>query len=447
MADKPKPVQGVAPRLAAAQLLDLMFTRRLPLDEALTRIVAKNRLNDDDRRLTHAICASVFRNLPAIDAILRRVMKRESGPTPPRLHQLLRVGAAQLIDLNVAPHAALHATVSATGAMNLSSRKSLVNAVLRSVQREHDARRIPAVAALDQLPQWLAGRWVKNYGKQVADKVATAMRQEAPVDLTIHDAQKSLQWAQELGGEVLLDGAVRVRHGPGQITAWPGFQTGAWWVQDIASSLPVRMLGDVAGKVVLDVCAAPGGKTMQLAAAGARVVALDVSASRIARLADNLARTQLAARVETVVADARNWQMKDTAHAPMRGFDAVLLDAPCAATGTLRRHPELPWIHDENQVARMTLIQRELLWRAPDWLAPGGIMLYVTCSMECDEGEDQVAAFLNHHKDFKLIHEIPDSVRPFLVSARDGLGFRTNPAYLAGGGGMDGFYIAPMKKS
>ncbi len=446
MANNSELEQGVATRLAAVHVLEAVLDRQLTLDEALTRIAKKSRLGDDDRRLVHAIAASVFRNLPYIDDALKRLMQRDSDPRPKLLHHLLRVGVAQLWYLAVAPHAAVHTCVSAAVSLKLNTRKSLVNAVLRAAQREHDAGVTPETDALKLMAPWLAERWVKNYGQSKAHDLAMAMRQEAPIDVTMKDPQASLEWARLNGGEEVLPGAVRVLHHPGQVTSWPGFDVGAWWVQDLASSLPIKLLSNVSGKSVLDMCAAPGGKTMQLAALGAKVTALDAAPARMARLTENLARTGLSQRVETLVADARTWQPKVGPADQPHVFDAVVLDAPCSATGTLRRHPELPWIHSQNQVEKMTLIQRDLLRRACDWAVNGGVVLYITCSMEPEEGEAQVESLLAERNDIKLISDMPALMHPYLQPGFNNIGFRTNPAIQTPAGGMDGFFMALLKK-
>jgi 16S rRNA (cytosine967-C5)-methyltransferase len=293
--------------------------------------------------------------------------------------------------------------------------------------------------ALRMLPDWLGARWTAHYGEEDARALATTIRHEAPVDISIKDADASHEKGHLPAGETLIPGSVRVRQSASHITSWPGFETGAWWVQDIASSLPIRLLGDVAGKSVLDVCAAPGGKTMQLLAAGAKVTALDQAAARMTRLSENLARVFPDQAVTTVVADARTWQAGTH-------FDAIVLDAPCTSTGTLRRHPELPWIHSEKDIRKITMIQHDLLRRARDLLLPGGKLLYCTCSMEVEEGEDQLESFLKENRNFREIKEIPEEVQPLVRRGARDLGFRSYPPVLAEKGGMDGFFMAVLQK-
>lgn len=431
---------GVASRVAAARIMASVFEQKHTLDEALEKIGAKQRLSDQDRRLVHAISGFVFRNLKTIDRAILTVMNRKRAASPVLLHQLLRVGVAQILYMDVAVHGAVHATVSATGSLHLGRQKNLVNAVLRSVQRQKEVLLSTPSSALDMLPEWLQKRWIQSYGEEGALKLSAQMRQEAPIDITLKDAQASLEWAQVLRAESISPGSLRVRQGVGHITSWPLYEEGAWWVQDLAASLPINMLEDVAGKSVLDMCAAPGGKTMQLAARGAKVTALDVSASRMQRVTENLARVRLEHQVQTVVADAVSWS-------PESRFDVIVCDAPCTSTGTLRRHPELPWNHEEKLLEKTTASQRAMLKRASKMLQPGGHILYCTCSMEPEEGENQVEEFLHNNKEFSELTVVPQHIKPFLKRGIRNIGWRTNPDALADKGGMDGFFIALLKNN
>lgn len=435
----PSKASGVSSRVAAARVLAAVFEQKLTLDEALDKIGAKQRLSDQDRRLVHAISGFVFRNLKTIDRAILTVMNRKRAASPVLLHQLLRVGVAQILYMDVAVHGAVHATVSAAGSLHLGRQKSLVNAVLRSVQRQMDTWTTSGESALRMLPEWLQTRWIRHYGEEEAERLAASMRQEAPVDITLKDPKVSLEEMHELKADILCTGSLRVRHGTGHVTSWPLYEEGAWWVQDLAAFLPINMLDDVAGKSVLDMCAAPGGKTMQLAAKGAKVTALDVSASRLQRVNENLSRVSLAQNVQTVVADALSWQ-------PESCFDVVVCDAPCTSTGTLRRHPELPWNHEENLLDKTIASQRAMLRRASKMLQSAGRILYCTCSMEPEEGENQVEEFLAGHKDFKELSIIPSSISPFLKRGLRNIGWRTNLDALSDKGGIDGFFMALLEK-
>lgn len=434
-----KDASGVSARVAAARVLASVMEQKLTLDEALEKFGAKERLSDQDRRLVHAISGFVFRYLPIIDSTILTVMNRKRAASPQLLHQLLRVGVAQLFYMDVAEHGAVHATVSAAGSLHLGRQKGLVNAVLRSVQRQKGTLRKTPESALEMLPEWLRQRWIQNYGQDYAEDVAGIMRQEAPIDITLKDAKASHEWGQKLKGESLCLGSVRVHHATGHVASWSGFEEGAWWVQDLAASLPINMLGDVAGKSVLDMCAAPGGKTMQLAAKGAKVTAIDLAPTRMQRVAENLSRVGLAHDVQMVVADVTTWR-------PESSFDVIVCDAPCSSTGTLRRHPELPWNHEEKLLAKTTASQRAMLRRASELLQPKGQLLYCTCSMEVEEGENQVEKFLNQNRNFKEMQTVPEHIKPFLKRGMRNIGWRTNPTVLADKGGMDGFFMALLER-
>jgi 16S rRNA (cytosine967-C5)-methyltransferase len=313
----------------------------------------------------------------------------------------------------------------------------LVNAVLRRIARQGtDRLRDVDTIALDT-PPWLLVRWTQAYGAEMARAIAQANGREAALDLTVK--QDPDHWAGVLGGRVLPTGTVRaIAHGP--VAQLPGFAEGAWWVQDAAAALPARLLGDVRGKSVADLCAAPGGKTAQLAQAGARVVAVDRTEARLTRLRQNLARLKLAA--ETVAADATQWQAGP--------FDAVLLDAPCSSTGTIRRHPDIPWLKREGDLAELTTLQRSLLAHAVEMVKPGGLLIYCTCSLEPEECEAIVTDLLARDSQLRR--------RPVTAAEVGGCGelvtangdLRTLPCHLPDTtpqlGGMDGFYAARLER-
>ncbi|MCB1372842.1 MAG: RsmB/NOP family class I SAM-dependent RNA methyltransferase, partial [Rhodobacteraceae bacterium] len=285
-------------------------------------------------------------------------------------------------------------------------------------------------------PGWLGEALAAEYGEAAGAAILRAHRAEPPLDLTLKPGEAPGPWAEALGAELLPTGSLRLAR-PGQVSRLPGYDAGAWWVQDAAAGLPVRLLGEVAGRAALDLCAAPGGKTLQLAAAGARVTALDLSPLRMARVAENLARCGLAA--ETVVADARAWR-------PERRFEAVLVDAPCSATGTIRRHPDLPFLRKRRDLAPLLALQAALLARAWDWLAPGGRLVFCTCSLLPAEGEAQLAAFRAAHPEAEPIPPAPGSpgIAPEWIDAQGGL--RLRPDFWPERGGMDGFYAACLRK-
>jgi 16S rRNA (cytosine967-C5)-methyltransferase len=310
--------------------------------------------------------------------------------------------------------------------------------VLRKLARDGKAQ----LAALDAVtldtPEWLMRRWTAHYGEATAREIGAANSHEPALDLTVKDNADS--WAERLHGRVLPTGSVRTL-AQGSIALLPGFNEGAWWVQDAAASLPARLLGEVRGLSVADLCAAPGGKTAQLALAGARVTALDRSPARISRLRDNLERLSLQA--ECVTADVLEWESEP--------FDAVLLDAPCSSTGTIRRHPDVPWLKDEAEIATLATLQPKLIDRALALLRPGGVLVYCVCSLEPEEGVDQIAALLGRNSGVARKPIAPAEVGghgEFITPDGD---LRTLPLHLPDPdprwGGLDGFYAGRLVKN
>lgn len=406
-------------RQAAAVLVAEVTEHGRTLDEALSDTRSFDALEGRDRAFARAIASATLRCLGGIDAVLTRYLQQPLPKGAGLARSILRTGAAQLLVLGLPPHAVVSETVGlAQSAKSAAPFARLMNAVLRKVSTDG----VAAFAALPpgaDLPDWLFNRWRASFGADAARAIATALREEAPLDITVKSDPET--WAGKLGGAVFEANTVRVSQ-PIDITAAEGFQSGDWWVQDAAAAAPVRLLGDVGGLDILDLCAAPGGKTMQLAAAGANVTALDVSEDRLARVRENLARTRLEA--EIVCADARTFN-------PQRTYDIVVLDAPCSATGTLRRHPDVAWLRRPTDIPALATLQGELLARAIDLTTPGGKLLYVVCSLEPEEGASVVDAAL--------------ASRPYEVEGTDRM-LRTTPADRADEGGMDGFYARVLHK-
>jgi 16S rRNA (cytosine967-C5)-methyltransferase len=339
---------------------------------------------------------------------------------------VLRIALAQALLLGTPAHAAI---ATALPLVDGGPRK-LVHGVFGTVTRGQ--ARLPDAPTL---PAGVAERWAGQWGEEMVAAAARAFALRPPVDVSLRDAAQMGEWAEKLGGFSLAPGHVRLPEGA-VIPDLPGFAEGAWWVQDVAASCAARLLGAGVGRSVLDLCAAPGGKTMQLAAAGWAVTAIDQSKKRLERLTDNLTRTGLSAQV--VQADLRQWQ-------PDAPVDAILLDAPCTATGIYRRHPDVLHRIGPRQIAELAELQAELLARAADWLTPGGTLVYATCSLERAEGEDQVARFLDHRPDFTLSPVQPDALPHGIAPTPEGW-LRTLPDTLAGAGGTDGFFIARLVK-
>jgi 16S rRNA (cytosine967-C5)-methyltransferase len=377
---------GLPARRAAAELLAAVLQKKQPLDDILGRSLERGAMFDlpaRDRALTRAIVAASLRRKGQLDHVLGAFLARGFPEKSGTLYPILLSAAAQLIFLDTPPHAAIDLAVTLAQYDPRASRYAkLVNAVLRRVAGEGKAIAAGLDAARVNTPDWLWSRWVSYWGEERARKIAEAHLNEPPLDLTVK--QEPELWAEKLSGRVLPGGSVRLLP-KGRIDALPGFDEGAWWVQDVAASLPARLLGDVRGKRVADLCAAPGGKTAELVLAGASVVAVDSSKTRLALLADNLKRLGLQA--ETVKADAGTWQ-------PGESFDAVLLDAPCSSTGTIRRHPDIPYVKSASDIAALAPLQERLLDNAARLIKPGGRLVYSTCSLEPEEGEAQVASLL-----------------------------------------------------
>ena len=435
----PQPeVPGLAARRIAADILDGVLRRRIALDEQLSGKAAHPglvALADRDRALMRRIAATVLRRLGTLRHLLGGFLDKGFPADAPRVETILLIGAAQILWLEVPDHAAVDLSVRLAQADRRAARYAgLINAVLRRVAQGRSA---DVIEASRDTPKWLLARWHKHYGADTAHAIAAANGHEPALDLTVKADPES--WAERLRGRALPTGTVRTL-AQGAISLLPGFREGAWWVQDAAASLPARLIGDVGGKAVADLCAAPGGKTAQLAFAGAQATAIDRSPARLNRLRENLVRLGLQA--ETVAADALEWQGGP--------FDAVLLDAPCSATGTIRRHPDIPWLKSEADIAALTSLQQRLLDRAIDLLKPGAILVYCVCSLEPEESEHQIAALLaRDHRVARApvaAQEVAGHAE-FLNADGD---LRTLPQQLPDPdprwGGLDGFYAARLTR-
>ncbi len=414
---------GDPARRAALAAVDGVLRRRRSLDEAVEGALA-----DADRAFARRLAAATLRRLGQVDALVSACLAGK--PPPGTVTDVLRLGATQLLFMGVAPHAAVDTSVDLVRQAGFPGHAKLVNAVLRRLGRDGAAM----VAAQDaehlNTPAWLWESWSRAYGEDATRAIAAAHLAEPPLDITAKDPGA---WVAALEARVMPTGTLRRVAGV-QVSALPGHDDGGWWVQDMAAALPARLLGDVAGKRVADLCAAPGGKTAQLAAAGARVTALDRSEPRTRRLRANLARLGLDA--EVVVADATRWR-------PEAPFDAVLLDAPCSATGTLRRHPDAAWLKRPEDVAKLAGVQDALLDAAVGMLAAGGVLVYCVCSLQPEEGRGRIAGFLERAP-MRLDAIRADEVGGLadLVTAEGFL--RTLPCALAAEGGMDGFFAARL---
>ena len=423
-------------RAVAAHALGGILRRGRTLDQALTAAPGLDALSPRDAAFSRLLLLTTLRRLGQIDAFLAGLMDR---PLPARrgpVQDVLRLGIAQLAFLETPAHAAVASTVALAQGPRLAPYRGLVNAVLRRASREHGAIAELDAARLNS-PDWLWQSWTQAYGDACCRAIAEAHLKEPPLDLSpVTDTEDRAEaLCAALAAERLPGGTLRLR-GAGEVTRLAGYEAGKWWVQDAAAALPARLLGPVAGKQVLEIGAAPGGKTAQLAAAGARVTAVDRSAPRLARLRENLARLHLEA--EIVEADALGWHPAAQAH-------LVLLDAPCAATGTIRRHPDILHGRRPADVARLAELQGRLLARAAAMVAPGGLLVYASCSLQPEECERRVDAFLAAAPDFARLPVCPGElagVGEAITTAGD---LRTLPCHWAKDGGMDGFYAARLR--
>jgi 16S rRNA (cytosine967-C5)-methyltransferase len=422
--DNPQRPDGLAARAAALDLVGAALSRRGGLEDAEGRAPFST-LELRDRALARMIAMTLLRRLGAIN---RRLNPRLRKAPPEPVMMLLRVGAVQAFYLDTPAFAAVDTTLQ-LAERDAATRpfKGLINAVLRGLLREGPpGEEDPETFA----PGWLFARWRATYGEAPARAIASMIPQEPPTDLTPRAPSDAPALAAELDADLLPGGSLRIRR-RGDVASWPGYAEGRWWVQDAAAAIPARVLDAGPGETALDLCAAPGGKTLQLAAAGAQVTAVDRSGPRLRRLAQGLERTRLAA--EIVVADAAAWS-------DPRRFDAVLLDAPCSATGTFRRHPDVLWGSRAGDIAKLAAVQTRLLDAAAERVRPGGRLVYCVCSLEPEEGEAQIGSLLKRRPEFRALPIDPGQAgAPDAATTTDGW-LRILPHQLEAG--LDGFFVA-----
>lgn len=432
---------GLAVRVAAAAIISDIVQGGHTLDEKFAPDAAPSRLgglDDRDRALARSIVTVALRRLGTIRLALSQLVEKGLPRNCGMLEWILIAGAAQLLFLDTPDHAAVDLAVRAARLDAKSAPfANLVNGVLRNLIRRRDEFLRQSDPLDDDTPHWLAARWRRIYGEERAHAIAAAIRDEPTLDLTVK--ADGAEWAEKLGGRLLPSGSVRLAsHAP--IPSLPGYDEGAWWVQDAAAALPARILAVRPGQRVLDLCAAPGGKTAQLAAAGARAIALDRSAERLKTLSGNLARLKLEAAIS--VGDAAAYKSEP--------FDAILLDAPCSATGTARRSPDVLWTKKPGDLAALAALQAKMLDHAVTLLKPGAALVYCVCSLEPEEGEAQIAALLRRNPDVAR-----DPIDPLAfglppeAATRDGE-LRLFPDFFPHDDprqrGLDGFFIARVTR-
>lgn len=440
---------SVAPsaRGAALTILGQVLHRHQPLDQALadkTKNGGLNKLEPRDRAFARNLAATVLRRLGQIDQILDTCLEKPLPDAHNRVHDVLRLGAAQILFLQTPAHAAVDRTVSLVPRRSGSFR-GLVNAILRRLTREGTELLATQDEAVLNTPSWLWQSWTAAHGEDAARAVALANLQNPPLDFTVKDPSQAQQIASALEAQIMPTGTLR-RTAGGIVTDLPGYNSGDWWVQDLAAALPARLLISWAiaqnlepdALSAIDLCAAPGGKTAQLAAAGIAVTAVDRAARRLGQLSQNLSRLGL--KAEAIAADGATWQ-------PPAPVDLVLLDAPCSATGTSRRHPDIPHLKTPNDVAGLNTAQTGLIRAAARMVKPGGALVYAVCSLQPEEGPEIVRSFLLDQPEFVRAPITPDEIGDLGQCITPEGDLVTLPCHLGNQGGMDGFFAARLVRS
>ncbi len=441
MARTEQPILSQDARGVALAILARVLDRRRPLEDVLAErqvTAALDLVDERDRRYAMGLVRTTLRHLGQIDDVLAHLIAKPLPERAGATAHILRLAIADLLFLKTESYAAVNSAVE-LAARDAKARhfRGLVNAVLRRAGREGDALLANQNVENVLFPEWLTGGWRRAYGDETAAAIIKAHLAEPPLDITLRPGLEAAEWAGKLEAQILPTGSLR-RARAGQVTELSGFAEGAWWVQDAAAALPARLFGNVSGRTIIDLCAAPGGKTAWLAACGARVIAVESNRTRAERLAANLQRLKLEA--EIVIADARDY----TPEAPA---DGVLLDAPCSSTGTIRRHPDLPWIKEADDIRALTMLQSELIIAGFAMLKPGGTLVYSVCSLEPEEGEEVTLRFLGSEPGARRVPidpaEIP-STEPFITNKGD---IRTLPCQWSDYGGLDGFYAARIVRN
>lgn len=420
-----------ASRSVAFDLLRSVTAKNKSFDDAMVLHDGFRRLPLRDRAFVRKIVTTALRRLGQIDALISHCLKRDLPTKAIVVHDILRIAVTEIIFLKFPPHAAVDSAVTLVGSRNFPKLMGLTNAVLRRLVTEGQELLNRFPEALN-IPKWMLESWKRAYGDTDTQEIIVSLLREPSLDITVKNNKEF--WADKLDADVLSLGSLRKRF-DGRIEEMPGFAEGEWWVQDAAAAIPVSLLGDVSGMQILDICAAPGGKTAQLAAAGAIVTAIDRSSGRLKRLEKNLIRLGLQANI--VTADVTEWVCN-------KKFDAVLLDPPCSATGTIRRHPDILYSKTTNDLAKVVRLQESLLVRSSQLVKPGGKLIFCTCSLEVEEGESQIERFLSTSNSFKR-QTIKDNEvgghSPFINEQGD---LRTLPFYLKEVGGIDGFFASRL---
>ena len=428
----------LAARRTALDMLCNVVDRKNALDITLDTSDDFANMEQRDRAFTRMLLTTTLRRLGQIDDLINFAQSRPDARQTPLVQNILRLGVTQLFFMAVPDHASVDTSVRLVEQVGMAKQKGFVNAILRKLSRDGASRIANQDAGRLNTPQWLLKIWIEDYGLKIAAQIAQANMSEAPLDITVKDKGERAYWGNLLQSFELSTGTLR-RNTGGNIREMEGFDSGKWWVQDAAAAIPATLFGDVSGHHVIDMCAAPGGKTLQLAAMGANVCAIDRSATRLKRLEENLERMELKDQVNIEISDAAIWTTNEPAQ-------RILLDAPCSATGTIRRHPDTGYLKSPKDIERLASIQERLLAHAGEMLGVGGLLIYCTCSLQKDEGERQIEHFLGSNPNFKRVSIKPEEIGGYGEIINEHGDLRIMPYNLASQGGMDGFFVSRLTK-
>ena len=432
--------EGLEARLIALSVIGSVLDKKQPLDSILEQHDEFKALEQRDRAFVRMLVSTVLRRLGQVDDIIAQAEERQATKTP-TLQNILRLGVVQILFMSVPDHAAVDTCVELAGLMHLERQKGFVNGMLRNVTRSGPVWLAKQDEARLNTPEWLLKLWIADYGMGVAAEIAKANLSEAPLDITVKDKNDINHYASVFKATTLLTGSLRKTPG-GRVQDLEGFDAGHWWVQDASAAIPAQLFCDIQGQHIVDLCAAPGGKTIQMAAMGAQVTALDRSAKRLKRVEENAARLGLEDRIEVKTADAAQWRPVGDAALPY-----ILLDAPCSATGTIRRHPDVAHLKAARDLERLCDVQARILEHAFEILSVGGILVYCVCSLQKSEGEYQIERFLAAHANAARLPVQAEELGGYDESLMENGDIRVLPFHQAAIGGMDGFYIARLTKN
>lgn len=434
------PSDILSARTQALYILNCVLNQKQALDHAIESADGFRRLPSRDKAFARMLTATTLRRLGQIDILISHYEDRPgSVAKSPTLNNILRLGISQIFFMDLADHAAVDTSVRLASASGLERQKGMVNGILRNALRSGKELLDKQDTARLNTPEWLLKTWIEDYGLTEAGNIAIANMAEAPLDITLKDPQSASYWGNTLNAASFSTGSLRRASG-GAVHEMTGFDDGAWWIQDASAAIPATLFGDITDKTVIDICAAPGGKTAQLATQGAQVLALDRSAKRLKRLQENMERLDLLGNVETLASDASVWK-------PHQAPDYILLDAPCSATGTIRRHPDVLWLKQACDIERLIDLQWRILNNAFEILAPGGVLIYCTCSLQKSEGEHQIRRLINEQKQALRLPIHANEIGDLEELLNDNGEIRILPHMQAASGGMDGFFVARLAKA